>query len=215
MNAGFSNLDTLKKHLLAGSTAKSDTRFDTAIAAIGLGAASQSENFCNRKFGRVEDDTYISSADRAEFSLPRYPIESLSLVELKTTEQDGWATLDQSPWDTLQSIENSAGLVRFPSDSDVGPYYAQVRFTYTGGYWWETAEPDDANYPSDQPAGSTALPDDLKLAWLLQCETVWAARDKLGMSLVDKPEMQSSIGKLDISPIVKQMLGQYIRYQLT
>jgi hypothetical protein len=215
MNAGFANFDTLKKHLLAGSSAKSDTRFDTAIKAVGLGVAAAIENYTNRKFFRTADDTYISSADRAEFILPRYPVESVSLIEQKNTEADGWVTLDQSPWDLVQTFDLSAGIVRFADDNDLGNYSAQIRFTFTGGYWWETAEPDDPAYPSQMPAGATPLPNDLKLAWLLQCEAVWAARDKLGTGLIDKPETQSATGKTVLSPLVKQMLGQYIRYQLT
>ena len=45
---------------------------------IGLGMAAMCENFCNRDFARVVGDTFISPADRCQFLLPRYPIETVS-----------------------------------------------------------------------------------------------------------------------------------------
>ncbi len=211
MNAGLSNFDTLKKHLLAGSTAKTDTRFDTAIQAIGLGTAAAIENFCQRKFFRSGADTQIIGADRCQFLLSRFPLETVTAVDLKLSEADGWEPVDLAD---IQTIDLKNGIVYFPDTADLGPYYGQVRITFAGGYWWETAEPDDDSYPTAPPAGSNALPSDLQLAWLMQCEVIWSKRDKLGSGLVDDPDAKSKISTLELSPLVKQMLGQFVRYNL-
>ena len=212
MNAGFSNLDTLKKQLLANSL-QADKRFDAALLAIGRGAAAAFERFCQRNFTRVVDGTEIIGADHVEFLLSRFPLESVSKIERKLTEAAGWEELVIN--DVVKTIDLASGIVRFAGSQDMGPHDAQMRFTFTGGYWWDTAEPDDEGYPTDAPEGAALLPDDIRLAWLLHCEGIWAKRDKLGTSIVDKPAQQSDTGTLELSPLVKQMLGDYVRYNLT
>ena len=210
MNAGFSNLDTLKKHLLA-STLKNDVRFDKVIAALGLGVAGLISNSCNRKFARVENDTAVFSADRCEFLLPRTPLESVSLTEVKTNEVDGWVA--QTDPNFIRAVNLANGIVDC-GPRDVGPYYAQVRFTFTGGYFWETLEPDDAAFPSALPAGATPLPDDLLNAWLLQCRHQWTQMDKLGVDLL-KSGAEKSLGfPEEFAPTVQKTIGQFTRYTL-
>lgn len=213
MNCGFSNLDFLKKQVLA-KTMTSDKRFDIFIGAIGLGVAGQFAAFCNRSFSRVVNDQKIISADRVEFCLSRYPVESVSLVEMKLTEKDGWQQVDAPPWAILQTIDQAAGIVRFPEDDDLGPYYAQVRITYTGGYFWEQLDPDEAGYPTAMPAGAFALPDALRIAWLLQCKHVWANQDKLGTDILASGKVASLRFPEDFAPTVEQILGSFKRLQL-
>jgi len=210
MNAGFSNLDTLKKTLLPGS-AKSDTRFDLVIAALGRGVAAQFGSMCNRQFMRVVGDTAIFSADRCEFIVPRYPLESVSLAELKITETDGWVT--QTDPNFIRALNLIAGIINCGPE-DAGPYYAQVRFTYTGGFFWETLEPDDAAYPSQLPSGAAPLPDDLFNAWLLQCRHVWSQMDKLGTDLLKGGADKNIRTPDDLAAGVKITLTEFIRFTL-
>ena len=91
----------------------------------------------------------------------------------------------------------------------------QVKAIWDGGYWFEPLEPDDDAYPSTAPVGAVLLPDDLKAAFLLQCEEVWAQRDKLGSGIIDKPGAQSGLSKLELAPLVKMVLQTHIRYQLS
>ena len=104
-------------------------------------------------------------------------------------------------------------VLKLPEPPDAGPYWGQVRFTYTGGFWWEELEPDDPGFPSVQPAGSCALPKALKLAWLNHCRAIWNAWDKLGTGLVDKPGVQTVIAELDFSKAVKRTLADYVQIQ--
>jgi hypothetical protein len=212
MNCGFSNFDTLKKHLLAGSSASPSLRFDTTIKLIGIGMAAAIENFCGgRKFFRVANVQEVYPADRCQWVAQRYPIESVASVEIKETETEGFVLQTPSP---IVTVDNAAGIINFNDWADAGAPTSQVRFTLTGGYWWEITEPDDVDYPTGMPDGATPLPDDLKLAWLMQCEVIWSKRDKLGLGLVEKPEEQSKLSTLELSPLVKQMLGQFVRYNL-
>lgn len=210
MNAGLGNLDGLKKHLLPSGTMAGETRFDQVITDIGQGAADDMENYCNRKFGRAVGDKVVFQADRSCFMLPRYPVEAVTAVELKYTDADGFTSPGLS---LIRSVSLTSGVVYLPEQPDAGPYYAQVRFTYTGGYWFEELEPDDEGYPSAQPASAITLPKGLRLAWLNQCRTVWNAYDKLGAGLVDKPSVQTVIADLDLSPAVKRTLGNYVMMQ--
>lgn len=206
MNAGFSNLDTLKKHLLAG-TLKNDLRFDAVIRGLGLGVAQQFGSHCNRKFARVAGYAETFPADRAEFVLSRLPVETVTLSEVKLTEADGWVTQDTT---FIRAINLAAGIINIGS-GDAGPHYAQVRFTYTGGYWWDTAEPDDATYPTTQPAGSTAIPDDLLNAWVLQCRHVWARMNKLGTDVLADKQPANTTPPEDFAPSVEKTLFNYTR----
>ena len=206
MNCGLSNLDRLKAHLIPAGTMAGETKFDQVIADIGQGVAEDMENFCNRKFERSVGDQVVFQGDRASFVLARYPIEAVTMVETDARDGRGFVAQDLS---FIQSVSLDSGVVYLPERPDAGRFWSQVRFTFTGGYWWEELEPDDANYPSGQPAGSAALPKGLRLAWLNQCRTVWDACDKLGLGLVDKPKVQTVIADLDFSPAVKRTLANY------
>ena len=215
MNAGFSNLDTLKQHLLAGAL-RATTTYDTQLVDLGRGMAGLIEQYCNRKFFRTVNDTAVFTADRCEFLLPRTPLESVSLSELKLAESAGWVT--QTDPNFIRSLNLANGIIDC-GPGDAGPYYGQVRFTYTGGYFWETLEPDDAAYPSALPAGAMALPDELKFAWLLQCKHVWQTIDPRGVKIVgegDKNRVvpQQVFGDMDLVPQVKGLIGQFIRWSL-
>jgi len=214
MNAGFSNLTTLKAHLLAAAL-RPATDYDTPIQNLGLGVATAMENFCNRDFARVAGTTEIFPADRCEFLLSRYPVESVTLAEIKSTEVLGWVT--QTDPNFIRAIQNKTGIVN-TGPSDAGKFYEQVRFTYTGGYWWPQLDSGDNGYPDTLPNGAYLIPNDLKYAWLLQCELVWKMRDKLGTQISEGdgknrgPTYQLS--DLDLAPQVKQMIDQYKRYAL-
>lgn len=215
MNTGFANLDTLKEHLLAAAL-RATTTYDEQLIDLGLGMAGLIEQFCNRKFSRLVNDTAVFPADRCEFLLPRTPLESVSLVEVKILEADGWVT--QTDPNFIRAVDLANGIVDC-GPGDAGPYYGQVRFTFTGGLFWNTLEPDDANFPAALPTGATVLPDELRLAWLLQCKHVWQTIDPRGVKIVagtaeGKAVPQQVFGDLDLIPQVKSLIRQFIRYSL-
>lgn len=206
MNAGLANLATLKAFLLPAAL-RSGTDDDATITAIGLGVAGLIEQACGRTLLRAAGVVDIFGADRAQFLLSRFPVEAVTEFALKSTEAAGFVVQTLATYPLAIDLAN--GIVTLGGDA--GAYYEQLRVTYTGGYWWEVKEPTDNGYPTTQPAGSTALPAELRLAWLLQCQHVWASIDKLGTAIADQPGASSALDSLQLSPVVKQMLQDYER----
>lgn len=207
MNLGLGNLTELKAQLLAEAL-RSGTRYDARLIAVGKGAAAAIEQFCNRKFGRVVGDTYTGPADRTHCILPRYPVESISQVEFKSDETTGFVVQTDNAYVALKS---ESGIVHF--GASLGPHWSQIRITYTGGFWFDETEENNDTLPS----GATALPQDVKLAWYLHCQTIWQTLDKLGTDITKTGTAQTTgatLSGLDMSPAVKAMLGQFIRYAM-
>lgn len=207
MNAGLANLDTLKRQLLAPAL-RGDGAYDATMLNLGLGVAARFERVANRSWQRTAGDTWQASANRLVYVLPRYPIETLTSIEIRDSFSDVWTALTLP--DVVGSLDGSAGLVELVDIQ--GSAHSELRFTWTGGYWWETAEPTDSVYPTTQPTDSVALPADLKMAWLLQCEEIWARRDKLGTGIAMAPGERSKLGDLDLIPDVEEALRRFIRH---
>lgn len=209
MNLGLGNRTTLKKFLLPGGLAATSSQLvpDAAVDALGLGVAGWCEQHCGRKFGRVVGDTAQFEGARLTFVLPRYPVEAVTAVEVRSGLGAAWEA--RPPADVVAGLDETAGLLRFaaPPTAD----YGVVRVTWTGGYWFDTSE--DAS--GTLPAGAVALPADLQLAWLLCCQEVWNKKDKLGLSLSAAADVHVGIAKLELPTGIRQMLAPYRRFQLT
>jgi hypothetical protein len=199
MNAGLGNLKTLKTHLLAEAL-REDTAYDSQLLLIGLGTAAAFEGYCDRKFAWAEDDTFTCSADRTFVYLPRYPVTAITTVELKTALT--WETQSN----LIQSWNDYTGHVYWGGEA--GPDYAQLRFTFTGGYWFDTTADDSGVMPDD----ATALPSDLKLAWIMHCQRIWQNKDKLGMQIIETGQKVALV--TEMSEDVKSILDGYRRFQM-
>lgn len=206
MDLGLGNLIELKRRLLA-ATMLTQTTYDSAITAIGRGVAGAFDKHCNRQFARLAGAVDQFSADRVSYTLSRYPLETLTTVEQRDDLNAGWVA--QTVNDLVINRDDAAGLLQF--GTTLGSHLSQVRITYTGGYWYDTAETED----TAQPVNSTKLPFDVKEAWFLQCQEIWDKRDKLGLSLVAAPDVQSKVAAIEFAPIVQKMLAGHVRYQLT
>lgn len=204
MDAGLSNLWTLKAHLLPEAIRARPT-YDETMLTLGRGTAWLMQRHCNRELARVAGATHTAEAgDRTVIVLPRYPIEEVTAVELRTRPTDPWESQDL---DCIARIDHAAGLVIL--ESPMGIWHSMLRLTYTGGYWWSTTEPPDAEA---QPAGSTALPADLQLAWLLQCEHTWSQRDRLGTGIAAGPGERSKIADVTLLEGTVEALRPYLRH---
>ena len=134
MNLGLGTLTDLKTHLL-NEALRPATTYDTAIAALGRGVAARFEQHCSRKFGRVVGETYEFSGEREHAILPRYPVESVTAVELREDMSGGW--VDQGTVNSLvEQVLAESGLVRLTAP--LGGWQDRVRLTYTGGFWVPT-----------------------------------------------------------------------------
>lgn len=207
MNAGLGSLATLKAQLLADAL-RATTRYDAQLLSIGRGVAAAMDGFCDRKLARGENVTLVCTADRVQVYAERYPLESVASVELKEDTTSGWVTQTG----LIQNLNEDSGLIYW--GTAVAEAYCQLRFTYTGGYWFdETEEGNDT-----LPAGATALPGDLQLAWVLQCRAVWSAIDKLGKDIVltgsGTTKTVDPLTALELLPQVVNILNRYCRYQI-
>ena len=212
MNAGLSNLSTLKSWLLPASLV-AGTDYNAQITALGLGVADQLQRHCNRLFLRTVGDTFEISADRLHVVLPRFPLDAVPVIEQRDDLATGYVA--QTFNDLVLDYNLAAGLITFAAMP--GPDGSRLRFTYTGGYFFEALEPTDLGYPTATPGGSTAVPADLQLAWRLQCELVWKQRDKLGLNIAEKPNevFMGSLSRVALLDAVKEMLAPYRRFVLT
>lgn len=214
MNLRLGNLSTLKRHLLAaplaagtGPVAASNVIRDDVLTAIGLGVGLQVENFCQRKFVWTEGDTCAFSGDRLTFVLPRYPVAEITAVDVRDSFVEDWQSAVAS--DVIASVDLAAGLIEMHAAQ--GDRRSEVRVTFTGGYWFDETEDATGEQPEDAPA----LPMDIQLAWLLQCQEVWNKRDKLGINLNSKPDERVAISRLNLTEGVQEMLRPYRRMQLS
>lgn len=209
MNLGLGNRVTLRKFILPGAlaTSSSELASDAAIDALGLGVAGLFEKFCDRRFGRVVDDVAKFSADRLTFVLPRYPLEGIATVERRARPGEAWEGLIVG--DVLAGVDEPAGLLRFAAPP--GDQFAQLRVTYTGGYWFDATE----NASGQAPNGAALLPPDLALAWLTCCQDFWIKRDKLGLSLGANPGANHAVATTELTTGIKAMLAAYRRHQMS
>lgn len=205
MDLGLGNLIELKRRLLP-STLTSATTYDTAITAIGRGVAGLFDTHCNRKFARLAGAVDQFSADRMSWVLARFPLESVTGISTRDDINSTWVSYE--PTELIVNQDEPSGLLQF--GTILGSHLSQVRVTYTGGYWYDTAETEDTSLPS----GATRVPYAIKEAWYLQCEAVWAAREKIGGNLA-KAGGDSALATMEIIPVVKLMIEAHRRFQLT
>lgn len=203
MNAGLCSLTTLKEHLLP-SPMRARTDWDTALTTLGLGVAAMMERHCARSFQRAVNAVFKASANNLTFSLDRFPVESVASVVLNAANNGGDTTITSD----IERTDLAAGLIFF--DSTPGTQHDQIAITFTGGYWWDTTEDESGT----QPSGSTALPADLLMAFILQMKSVTEAANLFSTAAVtsgkDKPATASL--SLDLIPAVKQVLDAYRRF---
>lgn len=209
MDVGFSNLETLKRLILAESM-QSNKAFDNQIITLGVGIKNQFENFTNRNFARLVGAQEVFPADRCEFLVSRLPIEVVTLAEKKKCETDGFVAQCA---EFIRIIDQANGIIN-TGDIDAGRHFEQIRFTYTGGFFWNTLEKGDPNYRAQLPAGAAALPNDLFFAWVNQCKHMWKNQDKLGLDLLNDGDIKSLRFPQDFAPTIEATLNSYKRYNL-
>lgn len=219
MNAGLSNLASLKEWLLTESL-RSSTDYDSQILLIGLGVAGLLEGHCNRKFARTVGALFEFPADIDRVVIDRAPIEQITKIEVRDPYGADWS--DQGEVSAaIDYLNEDAGLVALTVP--LGTSRGRGRITFTGGFWWNQQEPDyeapDVPTEEDpdlsaQPEGSHAVPDELKLAWLIQCEHIWSQRDKLGLAISQAPKSDAAILRVELLEIVKRKAQPFVRYAM-
>jgi hypothetical protein len=202
-DCGLGVLAVLKAHVLAAAL-QERTEYDAALSVIGRGVAAAFDRHCGRTFKRAANAIEDFRGGRDVLHLSRYPVESVAGIGL---QEIGDANFTEQG-DVIENLLRFSGVLWLTCQ--LGTERAVIRVTSTGGYWYD----DSADQTGTLPANATALPADLRLAWLLQCEQVWAQRDNLGVGLTDKPGARAKLEAVELLPAVKEMLQPYVRMAL-
>lgn len=193
---GYRNLQWLKTRLLPAEMDMEAT-WDADVEAIGLGVAAAFDRFTGRTLRRTVAHRFETSADQSVVIADCYPIETVTAHVVVA----GSASSIQ-----IANTLTGCGIVRFygapGGEEDI------IRLTITGGYFCE----DDG---VEQPAGSTALPDELLNAWVQQCRAVCEAentfRGKAASSADKKTSSAVGIDALTLLSGVKAVLQLHTR----
>lgn len=197
LEAGFTTLEYLKRRILpAGAVDSMD--FDEAIARLGRGVAARFNAHCNRILPRSVDLVDEFNALARAIVLRAFPVESVDSVQIRTFT----GALDTH--EAGYQIDESAGLMLF--ETAPGDATERIVVTYTGGFWL-----DDGG---DQPAGSTALPDDLTEAFIMQVHAWAVARNIFGTVAMGGMEAkaQNTPSPVTLLAEVEQILNPYRRF---
>jgi len=204
MNAGLSNLISLKRRLLLASDVAAST-YDDAVKAVGLGVAGLLEATCDRKFERLTGQIHEISGNRTYVVVPRYPLESVASVQVRESAAAGWTTVDPSNYNFV----GDAGLVTFLTHQTGA--MGTLRVTYTGGFWWDTSE----DFSMTKPTGATEIPAGLLQAWVMGCKAVWDrgsidAHSKAGFT---EQEIERFIGvEFELPKTVRDAVERFRRF---
>ena len=212
-DCGLGTLGELKRFCITPAMTNANT-FDVPLQFIGRGVAKSFNDAVNRRFKREVGVLEQFSFSRRNLCSIHTPIETITKMELKYSEAEGW--IDLTTGLSLCLVDYIEGIVRVPDD--MWPISAQFqhgkpgiwRLTITGGYWYDPT--DDGT--GTQPAGSYLLPDDLKLAWLLQCQHLFINRDNLGITWSPAGEVhdtRKSLASVNFIPVAKSALSNYHR----
>jgi hypothetical protein len=156
LSAGFATTTYLRSRLMPDE-ASGETEWDAAVAALGNSVAAKFDRHCNRAFARAVNHVDRFSARAAAWVLTRFPVETITTVEL--LDADGTAEpIAAGDW----WIDGAPGLLE--TDFIAGNERQKIRIVYTGGYW---LDPRDGTV---MPVGATPLPADVLEAWVLQCQ---------------------------------------------
>src|SRR5437879_1893918 len=190
----LTQLTTVKDRCgIAPATPTYDTLLTSAIEAV----SSRFDNITNRTLARTVGTTQEFPADKTELILSCYPLETVTKLELKSNETDGW--LEQTGTEYL--IRNACVV---SLSSRLGTWRDQGRITYTGGYVLPG---------TTTGAGQTALPDDLEQAAVEQVAYWFRNKDTLGL-IRNWPSggTYQVFMKIELLPAVSATLSNYERW---
>jgi len=200
---GLGTLGQLKRFVLSAGIV-AETTYDEALTFIGKGVAGQIDRYCNRTFKRGASITEDFRGGTDFLPLARYPVESIATIGLKSVGETSFTTQAT----VIDTVALDTGCLLLTGA--IGSERDQLRVTYTGGYWYDSS--DDGT--GSQPSGSTLLPLDIQMAWLLECQHVWQSRDDLGIQHVQQGGnalLNTRLGILEFSPASKMTLEPYRR----
>ena len=197
----LTELCTIKQRL---GIADADVKDDAILTNALLAVSARFDNEVNRTLARTVDAQDEFQGDETELRLAIYPVEAVTLFELKENETDGFVAQDPAQFEFVIRKDCVVSLVE-----RLGTWKNVLRVTYTGGFVLRPDQNDDGSVP----AGQTALPDDLEQAAVEQVVYWYQARNRLGLvSVSGDGGSISQYAQLDLLPSVKAVLKRYERW---
>lgn len=157
---------------------------------------------------------FVQPATEAEY--PAFLQGSVDLGAAAESQAVAFSAAFQSaPAVNVFVIPPSGGMLiqAVPSAVTASGFTALLGFpTPATGYklQWSASLSADAA----QPAGSTAVPEDLKFIWLQQCAHVWRQKDKLGSALASN-NGEAVASTYALADGLDDLLRSYVRYSMT
>lgn len=189
----LTQLSTVKARL-AISTADEDLLLTNVIKAV----SARFDIVCNRRFACEIAATEEFSGDETEIRVGCYPIESVSLFELKASERAGWVAVSPDP-DFIIRRNCIVSLY-----GRLAGWRYRGRVTYAGGY----ILPGDEVKP-----GQTPLPADIENACVEQVAYWYQNRSTLGLTRVtDSAGLTTVTLSQDLLASVQSTLDQHVRW---
>ena len=213
---GLGTLQALKNAVLPEGLANQPT-FDPQLTSIGLSVAAQFDSYTMRNLARNPAAQWEGTADRIFVSLPCYPVEAVSKLEVRFYGQTDDGTLTGNPvWNdytafVIGTLDNLSGLLdlQYPQ----GTVLDRIRITFAGGYYIPGTPSEDGLSVPPMPVLATPLPADLFNAWTLQVATELQARDVLGTGAIrdEKGTALPFAAGLRLKTAVLEILNTYRR----
>jgi hypothetical protein len=203
MDCGLGSLIALKRGVLP-ETLLAHTTFDQLLQSVGVGVANAFGHHCGRRFPRMVGDVYEFAANLDLVTLPRYPVEGVTKVELRARYGEAWT--EQTG--VIDNLAQTAGLLFL-----IGPLSDSrglVRVTFTGGYWFDDSE----DGTGVMPEGATALPETIRTAWIIQTKKIMEDLCPLWRQSVAAalPNQIADPSVEEFTPIVREMLRPFRRF---
>ena len=199
LDAGFILLTALKAQVLPAAM-QDDTDYDVQIAAIGKAVAGRMNRHTSRSLERAEDVEEEFDALAYAWVLSRFPVESISGIVVKATD-DSTSALTAGDW----KLSKKSGLIEMAGSA--GTRMESVVVTYTGGYWLDDGD--------TMPNGATPMPDDLLQAFVMQVQATCEHREifrTIALRKEDRTASEAKITELKLIPEVVETLLPYRRF---
>lgn len=193
----LTQLSTVKARL---GLLETDTTYDAQLTLVIRSVSVWFEHEANRELSRQVGTVYEFAADETELTLPCYPIESVTRLEYKSDEINGWVARPTVRYQVRR------GCIVWLAEK-LGSYLEQGRVVYTGGY----VLPGETALP-----GQAALPQDLEQAAVEQVTYWFQNRERIGLARCweNAGTYRQFYGDLSLLPSVRKLLTKYRRWRL-
>ena len=177
-----------------------DSQDNLTITRWAEGLQARIETHLRRRLTRLAGEVEIFGGGARRLYLRRYPVESVSAIEI-ATDQD-WAAGEALDADEF-ILRADQGEILYGTGAAAWPECAAgIRVTYTGGYVPAGTTP---------AAGQSAMPEDIRRAFSLQFGYEWRNRKTLGLASISAGGASVSLAPAKFLPEVAEALAPHRR----